>query len=83
MSQFPNNRRETWITGIGIVSSLGDGLEATWDALHQGRVNVDRKTYAPWMVHPLAPLELDAQIPKRATSARWRCGNASAPMQPA
>jgi 3-oxoacyl-[acyl-carrier-protein] synthase II len=23
------------------------------------------KTYAPWMVHPLVPLNLDAQIPKR------------------
>jgi 3-oxoacyl-[acyl-carrier-protein] synthase II len=65
MSQFPKDRRETWITGIGIVSSLGDGLEATWDALHQGRANVDQKTYAPWMVHPLSPLELDAQIPKK------------------
>jgi 3-oxoacyl-[acyl-carrier-protein] synthase II len=65
MSQFPKDRRESWITGIGIVSSLGDGLEATWDALHQGRVNVDQKTYAPWMVHPLPPLELDAQIPKK------------------
>jgi 3-oxoacyl-[acyl-carrier-protein] synthase II len=58
-------RRETWITGIGIVSSLGEGLEATWDALHHGRVNVDQKTYAPWMVHPLVPLNLDTQIPKK------------------
>src|SRR5665213_2542626 len=65
MSQFPKDPCETWITGIGIVSSLGDGLEATWEALHQGRVNVDRTTYAPWMVHPLPPLELDAQIPKK------------------
>src|SRR6202051_1134021 len=65
MSQFAKDRRETWITGIGIVSSLGHGLEATWDALHQGRVNVDQKTYAPWIVHPLPPLELDAQIPKK------------------
>src|SRR3954449_5849001 len=65
MSQFAKDRCETWITGIGIVSSLGDGLEATWDALHKGRVNVDQKTYAPWMVHPLPQLELDAQIPKR------------------
>ena len=65
MSPFPKDRRETWITGIGIVSSLGDGLEATWGALHQGRVNVDQKTYAPWMVHPLPPFELDAQIPKK------------------
>ncbi|MEH6952820.1 beta-ketoacyl-ACP synthase (plasmid) [Nitrobacter sp. NHB1] len=65
MSQFPKDRRETWITGIGIISSLGDGLEATWEALQEGRVNVDRKTYAPWLVHPLPPLELNAQIPKK------------------
>jgi 3-oxoacyl-[acyl-carrier-protein] synthase II len=51
MSRFAKDRRETWITGI--VSSLADGLEAAWEALHQGRVNVDQKTYAPWMVHPL------------------------------
>ena len=25
MSQFLKDPRETWITGIGIVSSLGDG----------------------------------------------------------
>jgi 3-oxoacyl-[acyl-carrier-protein] synthase II len=65
MLRYATERRETWITGIGIVSSLGEGLDATWDALRQGRVNVDRKTYAPWMVHPLAPLELDTQIPKK------------------
>src|SRR5664279_5669032 len=58
-------QRETWITGIGIVSSLGEGLEATWDALQQGRINIDQSTYAPWMVHPLAPVNFDLQIPKR------------------
>ena len=47
MSQFPKDRRETWITGIGIVSSLGEGLEAAWEALHPSHVNVDQKTYAP------------------------------------
>ena len=65
MSQFPADRRETWITGIGLVSSLGDGLEANWDALRSGRVNIDLEKYAPWMIHPLAPLNLDSQIPKK------------------
>ena len=65
MSQFPVDRRETWITGIGLVSSLGDGLEANWDALRSGRVNIDLEKYAPWMIHPLAPLNLDSQIPKK------------------
>jgi 3-oxoacyl-[acyl-carrier-protein] synthase II len=58
-------QRETWITGIGIVSSLGDGLDATWDSLLHGRINVDLKTYAPWIVHSLPPLNLDTQIPKK------------------
>src|SRR6266849_4644093 len=65
MSQLPADRRETWITGIGLVSSLGDGLEANWDALRSGRVNIDLEKYAPWMIHPLAPLNLDSQIPKK------------------
>jgi 3-oxoacyl-[acyl-carrier-protein] synthase II len=65
MSQFPADRRETWITGIGLVSSLGDGLEANWDALRSGRVNIDLEKYAPWMIHPLAPLNLDSQILKK------------------
>src|SRR3984893_14674401 len=60
-----NDRRETWITGIGLVSSLGDGLEANWDALRSGRVNIDLEKYAPWMIHPLAPLNFDDQIPKK------------------
>ena len=65
MSQLPADRRETWITGIGLVSSLGDGLEANWDALCSGRVNIDLEKYAPWMIHPLVPLNLDSQIPKK------------------
>ena len=65
MSQLSVDRRETWITGIGLVSSLGDGLEANWDALRCGRINVDLGKYAPWIVHPLVPLDLDSQIPKK------------------
>jgi 3-oxoacyl-[acyl-carrier-protein] synthase II len=65
MSQLRADRRETWITGIGLVSSLGEGLGANWEALCSGRVNIDLKSYAPWMIHPLAPLNLDSQIPKK------------------
>lgn len=58
-------RAEVWITGIGLLSSLGEGLDAHWDALHQKRVNVDHTTFAPYVVHPLAPISFDAQIPKK------------------
>jgi 3-oxoacyl-[acyl-carrier-protein] synthase II len=57
--------KEVWITGIGIVSSLGEGLDAHWDALNARRINVDDKRFAPYIVHPLAPVSFDAQIPKK------------------
>src|SRR3954471_6127070 len=57
--------KEVWITGIGIVSSLGEGLDAHWDALNEKKINVDDKRFAPYIVHPLAPLSFDTQIPKK------------------
>ena len=57
--------REAWITGIGIVSCLGEGAEAHWEALTARRPNVDAETFAPHLVHPLAPVNLDLQIPKK------------------
>src|SRR5215468_2590118 len=57
--------KEVWITGIGIVSSLGEGLDAHWEALNAKRVNVDETRFAPYVVHPLAPISFDAQIPKK------------------
>jgi 3-oxoacyl-[acyl-carrier-protein] synthase II len=56
---------EVWITGIGLATSLGEGLDANWDALHQRRINVDEKSFAPYIVHPWVPVNLDAQIPKK------------------
>src|SRR5262249_41140283 len=60
-----NVPKEVWITGIGILSSLGEGLDAHWEALNAGRVNVDETRFAPYIVHPLAPVSFDAQIPKK------------------
>ncbi|HVY14983.1 MAG TPA: beta-ketoacyl-ACP synthase [Rhodopila sp.] len=57
--------RDALITGIGLVSCLGSGIEATWDALRSFSPVVDAETFAPFPVHPLAPLDLDKQIPKR------------------
>jgi 3-oxoacyl-[acyl-carrier-protein] synthase II len=56
---------EVWITGIGLASSLGEGLDANWEALQAGRINADAKTFAPYVVHPLAQINFDAQIPKK------------------
>ena len=62
------NPRDALITGIGLVSCLGEGVDAHWAALNRAggfQPVVDDTTFAPWPVHPIAPLELDKQIPKR------------------
>src|SRR3979409_339939 len=56
---------EVWITGIGLATSLGEGLDANWEALNARRINVEEKGFAPYVVHPWAPVNLDAPIPKK------------------
>src|SRR5712691_7547084 len=58
-------KRETWITGVGILSCLGEGPEAHWRALADGKINFDAAGYPPYIVHPLPPMSFDAQIPKK------------------
>ncbi|MBS0643798.1 MAG: beta-ketoacyl-ACP synthase [Proteobacteria bacterium] len=65
---MPNNDRDAVITGIGIASCLGTGVEAHWAALTDPagfKPVVDSDSFAPAMVHPIAALDLDKQIPKR------------------
>src|SRR5246127_4378237 len=57
--------RDAMITGVGLVSCLGEGVDAHWAALSDFRPVVDTATFAPFPVHPIVPLELDKQIPKR------------------
>jgi 3-oxoacyl-[acyl-carrier-protein] synthase II len=57
--------REVWITGIGIISCLGEGPLAHWQKLMAGQPGADTTTFAPFVVHPLAPINFDAQIPKK------------------
>jgi 3-oxoacyl-[acyl-carrier-protein] synthase II len=62
------NATDALITGIGLVSCLGEGPDAHWTALTPAAgfaPVVDTEQLAPYIVHPLKALELDRQIPKK------------------
>jgi 3-oxoacyl-[acyl-carrier-protein] synthase II len=61
--------REVWITGIGLTSSLGEGLDAHWAAMaetEKPKPHVDLAFVPPFGIHPMVPLDLDKQIPKKS-----------------
>ncbi len=60
---------QVWITGIGLVSSLGEGPDAHWRRLAETNDPspvVDEERFAPYPVHPLAEIDFTQQIPKRS-----------------
>jgi 3-oxoacyl-[acyl-carrier-protein] synthase II len=62
--------RDVWITGIGLLSSLGEGLDAHWTELagqarQPAQPAVDATRFAPYPVHPMVQFDLGQQIPKR------------------
>jgi 3-oxoacyl-[acyl-carrier-protein] synthase II len=59
------HERDALITGIGIVSCLGSGADAHWAALNSFAPVLDTESFPPFLVHPVAPFDLDKQIPKR------------------
>jgi 3-oxoacyl-[acyl-carrier-protein] synthase II len=61
------DRREVWITGVGLLTCLGEGLEAAWLRLERGDPPpYDDKTFAPNIVFPMAPMSFDKQIVKKS-----------------
>src|SRR5246500_185127 len=60
-------RREVWITGIGLLTCLGEGVDAAWGHLERGDApSYDDKSFAPYIVHPLGPISFDKYIPKKS-----------------
>ncbi|MGA3001710.1 MAG: beta-ketoacyl-ACP synthase [Acetobacteraceae bacterium] len=57
--------RDALITGIGLISCLGEGEAAHLAALDDFVPVVDEASFAPYPVHPMTALALDSQIPKR------------------
>lgn len=59
-----NENRDVWITGIGLLSSLGEGGDAHWSAM-SGKPVLDEEAFAPYPVHPLGEVDFAQQIKKR------------------
>lgn len=60
------SKRDVVITGVGLVSSLAEGLEAHAAALADpALISINAESYTPFSVHPAVALELDRQIPKK------------------
>jgi len=59
------HNRDAVITGIGLISCLGEGADAHWDALNAFQPVVDATSFPGFPVHPMASLTLDKQISKR------------------
>lgn len=55
------------ITGIGILSALGEGTEAHWSALSSPEVpRLETDAFAPYVVHPLsAEIDWALQVPRK------------------
>ena len=59
--------RDVVVTGIGLVSCAGEGIEAHLTAFaSDAPPRTDAETFAPYPVHPIAPLTFDTQIPKKS-----------------
>jgi 3-oxoacyl-[acyl-carrier-protein] synthase II len=59
---------EVWITGCGLVSALGEGEASHWERLNDPATPAavaDSRSFAPFTVYPMAPLDLDRHIPKK------------------
>ncbi|VEJ45429.1 beta-ketoacyl-ACP synthase [Bartonella vinsonii] len=57
-----------FITGIGLISSLGEGAGHHWDLLNNSTVtpNLDSTTFLPYTVHKLPEVDWSLQIPKKS-----------------
>ncbi|MBN9550721.1 MAG: beta-ketoacyl-ACP synthase [Alphaproteobacteria bacterium] len=55
------------ITGIGLVSSLGEGPDAHWQKLTQPGFQpvLETERFAPYTIHPLPEIDWNLQIAKR------------------
>ncbi|BBK40736.1 beta-ketoacyl-ACP synthase II [Allostella vacuolata] len=77
LAMSPGGEREVWITGVGLVTALGEGRAAHRAALADPAALAaarDGETFRPFLVHPVRALALDRFMPRRAdqrTTGPW------------
>jgi len=55
------------ITGIGLISSMGEGADAHWQALTQRAApHLETERFAPYTAHKLGEVDWSRQIPRRS-----------------
>ena len=66
--QTVSQQPEVWVTGIGLVSSLGEGVGAHWAALAEGGDGpiVNEQSFAPYPVHALGEIDFSSQIERKS-----------------
>jgi 3-oxoacyl-[acyl-carrier-protein] synthase II len=58
---------EVVISGMGMLSCLGEGADAHWQALSNGaEPKLETEKFAPYVVHPLCEVDWNVQIPRRS-----------------
>jgi 3-oxoacyl-[acyl-carrier-protein] synthase II len=60
------SNRDVWITGVGLVSPLGEGSDAHGPAMDAQSARLNTSDWAPYPYHQLAPVVFDQQIPKKS-----------------
>ncbi|WP_375651990.1 MULTISPECIES: beta-ketoacyl-ACP synthase [unclassified Bartonella] len=60
--------QSVFITGIGLISSLGEGTDQHWNLLNDPirTPNLDCTTFSPYTVHKLPEIDWSLQIPKKS-----------------
>jgi 3-oxoacyl-[acyl-carrier-protein] synthase II len=67
--ESPRMASDVWITGCGLISTLGEGRQAHWLSLgapSRWQDRADSATFAPHTIYPMVPLDLDRFIPRKA-----------------
>ena len=68
IADLMHDEKEVWVTGIGLVSSIGEGIEEHWNQLSshaEPKPVLNTENFKPYQVHQLVDLDFSAQIPRR------------------